>query len=84
MTNQIEEVVMTNNHIFANKWKLTYDWIDHQTNENQILKTQVIKLESLSGLQQTSLQHCQDTVVGLEEIVTQLVVTVKKLEKTVC
>ena len=43
-----------------------------------------MELESLSGLQQTTLQHCQDTIAGLEETVTQLVMLVKKLEKTVC
>ena len=36
------------------------------------------------GLQQTTLQHCQDTIAGLEETVAQLVASVKKLEKTVC
>ena len=43
-----------------------------------------MELEGLSGLQQTTLQHCQDTIVGLEETVVQLVASVKKLEKTVC
>ena len=43
-----------------------------------------MELESLLGLQQTALQHCQDTIAGLEETVTQLVVSVKKLEKMVC
>ena len=43
-----------------------------------------VDLESLSGLQQTAPQHCQDTIVGLEETITQLVASVKKLEKTVC
>ena len=41
-------------------------------------------LESLSGLQQTALQHCQDKIAGLEETVAQLIASVKKLEKTVC
>ena len=27
-TNQIEEVIMTNNHIFSKKWETTHDWID--------------------------------------------------------
>ena len=27
-TNQIEEAVMTNNRIFANKWEKTHDWIN--------------------------------------------------------
>ena len=43
-----------------------------------------MELESLLGLQQTALQHCQDTIAGLEETVAQLVVLVKKLEKMVC
>ena len=43
-----------------------------------------MELESLSGLQQTTLQHCQDTIAGLEETITQLVASVKKLEKMIC
>ena len=82
-TNQIEEVVMKNNCIFANKWELTHNWIDWRAEEHQTLKTYIIEPKSLLGLQQTALQHCQDMVVGLEETVAQLVATVKKLEKTV-
>ena len=44
----------------------------------------MVELESLSGLQQTTPQHCQDTITGLEETIVQLVTLVKKLEKTVC
>ena len=44
----------------------------------------MVDLESLSGLQQTALQHCQDTIAGLEETVAQLIALVKKLEKMVC
>ena len=83
MTNRIEEAVMENNCIFANKWKLTHNQIDCQSEEH-LLKTRVVELKSLLGLQQTALQHCQDTVAGLEETIVQLVMTVKKLEKTVC
>ena len=75
---------MKNNHIFANKWESTHEWINHKADKHQILKTHIIELKSLLGLQQTALQHCQDTVVGLEEAVTQLVAVIKKLEKTVC
>ena len=83
-TNWIEEAIMENNHIFSKKWEATHDWIDHHLEEHLLLKTQVIKLEGLSGLQQTALQHCQDTIAGLEETIAQLVAPVKKLEKTVC
>ena len=83
-TNRIKEAVMTNNQIFADKWEATHDWIDWRSEEVMVLTTQVQELKSLSGLQQTALQHCQDTVVGLEETIAQLVVTVKKLEKTIC
>ena len=83
-TNWIKEAVMTNNQIFADKWEATHDWIDWRSEEVMVLTTQVQELKSLSGLQQTALQHCQDTVVGLEETIAQLVVTVKKLEKTIC
>ena len=75
---------MTNNCIFANKWEATHNLIDWRVEEQLLLLTQIQELESLLGLQQTALQHCQDMVVGLEEIVTQLVATVKKLEKTIC
>ena len=44
----------------------------------------MVDLKSLSGLQQTSLQHCQNTIAGLEETITQLVMSVRKLEKSVC
>ena len=52
--------------------------------ENLALKTCIVELKSLSGLQQTSLQHCQDTIAGLEETVAWLGMSVKKLEKMVC
>ena len=48
------------------------------------MKAHVIKLESLSGLQQTTLQSCQNQRADLEEMVEQLVSAVQKLEKTVC
>ena len=83
-TNRIEEVIMENNCIFSGKWEATHDQIDHCSAEHLLLKTHVVELESLSGLQQTTLQHCQDTIAGLEETVAQLVTSVKKLEKMVC
>ena len=83
-TNQIEVVVMENNQIFTKKWEATHDRIDRRSEEHLLLKTHVVELKSLSGLQQTALQHCLDTVAGLEETVAQLVASVKKLEKTVC
>ena len=70
--------------IFAEKWEMTHDCIDHRSEETLLLKNRVVDLESLLGLQQTTLQHCQDTIAGLEETVAQLVALVKKLEKTVC
>ena len=82
-TSRIEEVIMKNNCIFSGKWEVTHDWIDHHSEEHLLLKNQVVDLESLSGLQQTALQHCQDTITGLEETIAQLVALVKKLEKTV-
>ena len=83
-TNQIKEAVFKNNQIFTEKWELTYDWINCHVEEHLLLKTCVVELESLSGLQQTTLQHCKDTIAGLEETVAQLLMLVKKLEKTVC
>ena len=74
---------MKNNHIFTKKWELTHERIGHWAEDHHLLKIHIVELESLSGLQQTALQHCQDTIAGLEETVAQLVVSVKKLEKTV-
>ena len=84
MTNQIEEAILKNNWIFSKKWELTHDQINCRLEEHLLLKTCITELESLLGLQQTALQHCQDMIVGLEETVAQLVVLVKKLEKTIC
>ena len=84
MTNQIKEAILKNNCIFVEKWELTHKQIGCWVEENLLLKTCIVELESLSGLQQTILQHCQDTIAGLEETVTQLVTLAKKLEKTVC
>ena len=83
-TNRIEDAILKNNVIFSEKWEATHDCIDCQLEELHLLQAHVIDLESLSGLQQTSLQHCQDTIAGLEETVAQLVTSVKKLEKMVC
>ena len=47
VTNTVEEVVMKNNHIFSEKWESTHEWIDCQADEHQLLKNQVIELESL-------------------------------------
>ena len=83
-TNWIEEAILENNRIFADKWEATHDHINCCSEELLLLKNQVVDLESLSGLQQTALQHCQNTMAGLEETITQLVTLVKKLEKMVC
>ena len=83
-TNAIQDVIKKNNMIFAKKWEATHDCINCCLEEILLLKNWVVDLESLLGLQQTALQHCQDTIAGLEETVAQLVVLVKKLEKMVC
>ena len=75
---------MSNNHIFSDKWEAAHDWIDCRLEELLLLKNWVVDLESLLGLQQTSLQHCQNTIAGLEETIAQLVMSVRKLEKLVC
>ena len=84
MTNGIQDAIKKNNIIFSEKWEATHDHINCHSEEILLLKNQVVDLESLSGLQQTSLQHCQDTIAGLEETIAQLVALVKKLEKMVC
>ena len=83
MTNTIKEAILLNNHKVAEDWEMTKSQIDQRADEHQWLKTQVIELECLSGLQQTTLQHCQDTIAGLEETVEQLVSTVPKLEPSI-
>ena len=83
MTNTIKEAILLNNHKVAEDWEMTKSRIDQRADEHQWLKTQVIELESLSGLQQTTLQHCQDTIAGLEETVEQLVSMVPKLEPSI-
>ena len=82
--NWIEDAILKNNVIFSRKWEVTHNHINHYSEEHLLLKNWVVDLESLSGLQQTALQHCQDAIAGLEETITQLVVLVKKLEKLVC
>ena len=44
----------------------------------------MVDLEALSGLQQTTLQSCQNTIARLEETVVKLTASVTKLEKLVC
>ena len=44
----------------------------------------MLDLEALSGLQQTTLQSCQNTIAGLEETVAKLTASVTHLEKLVC
>ena len=55
-TNRIQDAIEKNNIIFAEKWETTHDWIDHCSEEILLLKNRVVDLESLLGLQQTSLQ----------------------------
>ena len=83
-TNVIQDAIEKNNMISSEKWEATHDRIDHCSEDILLLKNQVVDLEALLGLQQTALQHCQDTIAGLEETVAQLVTLVKKLEKMVC
>ena len=54
-TNQIKEVVMKNNRIFAKKWEITHDWINCCAEEHLLLNAHVMEIKSLLGLQQTTL-----------------------------
>ena len=83
-TKVIQDTIKKNNVIFAEKWEATHDRINCHSKDILLLKNQMVNLKSLLGLQQTTLQHCQDTIAGLEETVVQLVMLVKKLEKMVC
>ena len=84
MTNMIQDAIEKNNIIFSKKWEATHDCIDCHSEEILLLKNQVVDLEALSGLQQTTLQSCQNTIAGLEETVAKLTTSVTKLEKSVC
>ena len=68
-TNVIQDAIEKNNVIFSKKWEAMHDCIDHHSEETCLLKNQVVDLEALSGLQQTTLQSCQNTIAGLEETV---------------
>ena len=83
-TNVIQDTIEKNNVIFAGKWETTHDRIDRCSEETHLLKNRVVDLEALSGLQQTALQSCQNTIAGLEETIMNLTAFVTKLEKSVC
>ena len=83
-TNIIQDTIEQNNIIFSKKWEATHDCIDHRSEEILLLKNQVVDLEALTGLQQTILQSCQNTIAGLEETVVELTTLVSLLEKSIC
>ena len=83
-TNVIQDTIEKNNVIFAGKWEATHDCIDCHSEDICLLKNRVIDLEALSGLQQTALQSCQNTIAGLEETVAKLTMSVTTLERSVC
>ena len=84
MTNVIQDAIEKNNIIFSRKWEATHNCIDRCLEEILLLKNRVVDLKALSGLQQTALQSCQNTIAGLEETVTKLNTSVTSLEKLVC
>ena len=83
-TTVIQDAIEKNNIIFAGKWETTHDRIDHHSEDIHLLKNQMVDLKALSGLQQTTLQSCQNSIAGLEETVARLTMSVTKLEKSVC
>ena len=83
-TNVIQDAIEKNNVIFTGKWEMTHDCIDCCPEELHLLKNRVIDLEALTGLQQTALQSCKNTMAGLEETVVKLIASVTSLEKSVC
>ena len=84
MTNVIQDAIEKNNVVFSEKWEATHDRIDHHLEDICLLKNRVVDLEALLGLQQTTLQSCQNTIAGLEETVVKLTVSVTLLEELVC
>ena len=83
-TNVIQDAIEKNNVIFARKWEVTHDRVNHRSEEVHLLKNWVVDLKALSGLQHTTLQSCQNTIAGLEETITKLTVSVTKLGRSVC
>ena len=63
---------------------MTHNRIDHRSEDIHLLKNWLVDLEALSGLQQSVLQSCQNTIAGLEETVLKLTASVTVLEKSVC
>ena len=57
-TNMIQDAIEKNNIIFTEKWEVTHKWINHCSEDIPLLENQVVDLEALSGLQQTTLQSC--------------------------
>ena len=55
MTNVIQDTIGKNNMMFSGKWEATHDRINRRSEELCLLKNQVVDLEALSGLQQTTL-----------------------------
>ena len=84
MTNIIQDAIKKNNVIFFEKWEVTHDQIDRRLEEILLLKNRVVDLEALTGLQQTALQSCQNTIAGMEESVTKLTALVTQLGRSVC
>ena len=84
MTNVIQDAIEKNNVIFSEKWEVTHDRINRRSEEILLLKNRLVDLEALSGLQQTALQSCQNTIAGLEETIAKLTTSVTRLEESVC
>ena len=84
MANVIQDATEKNNVIFSEKWEATHNCINCHLEETRLLKNRVVDLKALSGLQQTILQSCQNTIARLEETVANLTTSVIKLEKSVC
>ena len=68
-TNVIQDTIEKNNIIFTKKWEAMHDCINCHLEDILLLRNQVVDLESLLGLQQTTLQSCQNTIAGLEETI---------------
>ena len=83
-TNTIEDAIQKNNVIFGEKWEMTHNCIDRRSEDILLLKNRLVDLEALSGLQQNTLQSCQNTIAGLEETVLKLAALVTVLERSVC
>ena len=84
ITNQIEEVIMENNHKFDEDYEVIHAHISCRTNDCVNLKGKVKNLQEVVCLQRAIINSCHNQTAALEETVVELVESVQMLERLVC